>query len=122
DVPAFRKWIDNGETPNDINYLLNNNLLPVSTGNPHQWKAGPGLKSTLQSDFYNQIGVPNLIPIFKPSTISTVQAAAGWQGLSTDTSYHAGSGNGQNATYAIVGFVGVTISQADASGSNMAIS
>src|SRR5207302_7510488 len=29
-VPAFRTWIDDGETPNDINYLVNNQLLPVS--------------------------------------------------------------------------------------------
>src|SRR5262249_34470389 len=29
-VPAFRNWIDNGETPNDISYLVNNSLLPVS--------------------------------------------------------------------------------------------
>jgi hypothetical protein len=30
--PAFRSWIDNGQTPNDINYLLNNGMLPPSNG------------------------------------------------------------------------------------------
>ena len=29
-APAFRNWIDDGSTPNDISYLLDNNLLPVS--------------------------------------------------------------------------------------------
>ena len=50
--PAFRTWIDTGQTPNDINYLLNNGLLPVSINSPKQWNCGPGLKSTLQPDFY----------------------------------------------------------------------
>jgi hypothetical protein len=115
-VPAFRTWIDDGETPNDINYLVNNNLVPVSMSSPKSWKCGPGLKSTLQSNFYSQMGVPNLIPLFIP-----VSGPSGMQALSTG-SYQAASGSGQNATYAIVGFAGVTISQADGSGSSMNIS
>jgi Flp pilus assembly protein TadG len=115
-VPAFRTWIDDGETPNDINYLVNNNLVPVSMSNPKNWKCGPGLKSTLQSNFYSQMGVPNLIPLFEP-----VSAPSGMQALSVG-SYQAASSSGQNATYAIVGFAGVTISQADGGGSSMNIS
>ncbi len=107
-VPAFQSWIDNGETPNDISYLLNNNLLPVSPSAPEPWKVGPGLKSSLLSAFQSQMGVPNLIPLFVPA--------------SPQPNYVAASGNGQNATYAIVGFVGVTITQASGSGSNMNIS
>src|SRR5262249_4151420 len=103
DVPAFRNWIDNGETPNDISYLITNQLLPVSIQTPQNWKCGPGLKSTLQSDFYSQMDVPNLIPLFQPVSFTPYQAA---------------SGDGQNATYAIVGFAGVKIKQADGSGSN----
>ena len=106
-VPAFRTWIDNGETPNDINYLLTNGLLPVSMQSPQSWKGGPGLKSTLLSDFQSQMGKPNLIPLFKAVSYSPYQAA---------------SGNGQNATYAIVGFVGVKISDASGHGNNMNIS
>src|SRR6516164_4546611 len=35
-VPAFRNWIDNGQTPNDIRYLISNNLVPVSMpGGPY---------------------------------------------------------------------------------------
>jgi hypothetical protein len=105
-VPAFRSWIDNGETPNDINYLVNNNLVPVSLAAPKQWKCGPGLKSTLVSDFQSQMWVPNLLPLFKAVSYSPYQAA---------------SGQGQGATYAIIGFVGVDISAASGSGSNLDI-
>jgi hypothetical protein len=108
-VPAFQGWIDNGETPNDISYLLNNKLLPVSMDAPEPWKVGPGLKSTLVSDFASQMGVPNLIPLFVPA--------------SPLPNYVAASGTGQNATYAIVGFVGVTVTQASGNGlANMVIS
>lgn len=102
--PAFRAWIDNGPTPNDINYLLTNNLLPVSPSAPQSWTVGTGLKSTLLSNFQSVIGVPNLIPLFSPS--------------SPLPSYTAASGTGSNATYSIVGFVGVAVSEADGTGSN----
>jgi hypothetical protein len=114
-APAFRNWIDTGQTPNDIQYLLNNSLLPVSPTNDKWWKCGPGLKSTLVSNFQSVIGQPNLIPLFKPVTPVSYP---------TDGSqpYQAASGNGQNAQYDIVGFVGVTVSSASGSGSNMDIS
>jgi hypothetical protein len=132
--PAFRAWIDNGQTPNDINYLLNNGMLPVSINDPKPWNAGTGLKSTLQSDFYSQMGVPNLIPLFSPYNVPTSSSPfyapylSGFQAQNYDlqslpkNQYTAASGGGSGATYAIVGFAGVSISQADASGSNMSIS
>ncbi len=101
-APAFRNWIDNGDTPNDINYLLSNSLLPVSQSSPEPWKVGPGLTNTLITNFQSQIGVPNLIPLFQP--------------VSPPPAYVAASNTGQNATYAIVGFVGVTITEANGSG------
>jgi hypothetical protein len=108
-TPAFRNWIDDGSTPNDISYLLNNSLLPVSPSAPEPWKVGPGLKSTLVNDFQSQIGVPNLIPLFTP--------------VSPLPNYVAATGTGQGATYAVIGFVGVTITQADGSGnSNLTVS
>jgi Flp pilus assembly protein TadG len=124
-VPAFRAWINNGQTPNDINYLISNNLVPVSMpGNqysPEPWKVGPGLKSTLQSNFESQMYVPNMIPLFIPQS-----APSSWFSLTANatasTPYQAGNGTGQNATYAVVGFVGVMVSRADGSGSNMNIS
>jgi hypothetical protein len=107
DTPAFRTWIDTGTTPNDISYLVKNNLLPVSMSNPQPWKVGPGLTSTLQDSFAGEMGKPNLIPLFTPAS---------------QTPYVAATGTGQNATYAIVGFAGVTVSSASGDGSNMNIS
>jgi len=112
-VPAFRSWIDDGETPNDISYLINNNLLPVSMASPQNWKAGPGLKSTLLTNFQDQLNVPNMIPLFQ---------AAQYPTDANGNTYLAASGSGQNASYAIVGFVGVAISDASGNGQNMNIS
>jgi Flp pilus assembly protein TadG len=101
-APAFRTWIDDRETPNDIQYLIDNHLVPVSLSAPKNWKCGPGLKSTLLTDFQSVIGEPNLIPLFTPA--------------SPLPNYAAASGNGQNATYAIVGFAGVAVSDANGHG------
>src|SRR5262249_60408596 len=103
-TPAFRSWIEDGSTPNDIQYLLDNELLPVSPSPPQPWKVGPGMKSTLQSNFADEIGQANLIPLFAP--------------VSAPPNYVAATLQGQNATYSIVGFVGVTISEATGSGTN----
>jgi Flp pilus assembly protein TadG len=124
DVPAFRAWIDTGVTPNDIGYLLTNNLLPVSLDSPANWKVGPGMKSTLQTNFESVMWQPNMIPLFTPYQ---VPATWNWTGQNQDTStspqYIAANGNGQGATYAVVGFVGITLSQADGRGyDNMNIS
>jgi Flp pilus assembly protein TadG len=107
-APAFRSWVDSGQTPNDISYLLTNKLLPVSPSAPQPWKCGPGLTSTLVSDFQSMIGEPTLIPLFAPAQ--------------PQPSYVAASGNGQSATYAIVGFAGVTVSEATGNGNTMNIS
>jgi Flp pilus assembly protein TadG len=107
DAPAFRNWIDYGSTPNDINYLLNNKLLPVSIDVPQPWKVGPGLKDTLSDKFQDQLGKPNLIPIFVPYQ---------------QNPYVAAQGQGQGATYRIVGFVGVEVTQVSANGSSLNVS
>lgn len=113
-APAFRNWIDSGQTPNDITYLVNNNLVPVTPDSPQPWKVGPGLKSTLLTNFQGEIGAPNLIPLFAPANFGS----NGWG----SSGYVAATGTGQNATYAVVDFVGVTISQATGNGNNMNIS
>jgi hypothetical protein len=113
DVPTFRNWIDGGETPNDISYLVNNNLVPVYPSAPQNWKAGPGINDTLNNNFTDVEGVPNLLPLFKPSN----------PGLLGGIGYQAASGTGQNATYQIVGFIGVTVSQVSGNGNaNLTIS
>jgi Flp pilus assembly protein TadG len=104
-APAFRDWINDGETPNDISYLLNNNQLPVTQASPKQWTVGPGIKSTLLPDFQGQLGKANLIPLFRP-----------YSEITGSSTYQAASGTGSGANYYIVGFVGVKISQADGSG------
>jgi Flp pilus assembly protein TadG len=118
DSPAFRNWINSGSTPNDISYLLSNNLLPVSPSAPQPWKCGPGLKSTLLSNFQGEMGVPNLLPIFYPVNPPPSTPPP----IGPGSNYVAASGNGQGATYAIIGFVGVTITQASGYGNNMNIS
>jgi hypothetical protein len=116
-APAFKNWITTGETPNDIQYLIDHNLIPVSldTSNgqpgPQDWKVGPGLKGTLITDFQSIIGEAAAIPLFKPVT--------GWDSSANGQTYQAaGGGNGQAATYQIVGFASVTVSEAIGNGNN----
>jgi Flp pilus assembly protein TadG len=106
-IPAFRTWIDNGPSSSDLSFLTNNGLLPATPSSPAPWKGGPGLKSTLVTNFASIMGLPRLMPIFQPISTNPYQAA---------------SGNGSNTYYNIVGFVGVTITQATGNGSNMNIS
>jgi len=120
DAPAFRTWIDEGESPADIQYLLSNNLLPVTTDSPKAWKVGPGLKSTLEPNFDAQIGQPNLIPLFLPVK-SPDYPTTDSRHVSSISDYQAASDQGQNATYNICGFVGVTISTSEGQGSSMDI-
>jgi len=119
-APAFRTWIDEGQSPADVSYLLDNNLLPVSPTSPKDWKGGPGLKSTLEPNFDAQMGQPNLIPLFLPVK-SIDYPASDPRHVSTTADYQAASGTGQNASYAIIGFVGVTITTSDGSGSSLDI-
>ena len=90
DTPSFRSWIGSGPSPSDIQYLNDNNLLPVSPTTPKPWNAGPGIASTLQADFASIIGLPRFIPI------STGSAGGG----------------GTNGTFQIIGFMAVTVSEA----------
>ncbi len=100
-VPAFQAWIDNG--------------LPVSPTSPAPWKVGPGLKNTLKSNFQQVMGDPNLIPLFVPVNPPTIGAA------SPGNNYVAASSNGQNATYAVIGFAGVAVTQVSGDGTNLVI-
>jgi Flp pilus assembly protein TadG len=103
-TPSFRSWIDNGETPSDMQYLESNNLMPVSPSSPKAWSDGPGMKSTLVSNFAGIMGQPRLIPVFQPVSTSPYQ------------------GENNNGTYNIIGFVAITITEATGHGSNMNIS
>ncbi|HUQ71881.1 MAG TPA: pilus assembly protein TadG-related protein [Planctomycetaceae bacterium] len=105
-APDYRTWIENGPAGDDVQTLIDNASLPVTLDKPRPWKGSPGLKSTLVTDFRAIIGTPRLLPLFKPASTSPYQAA---------------SGNGSNTTYDIVGFVGIMITEATGSGSNLSI-
>jgi Flp pilus assembly protein TadG len=107
-TPDYSNWIVNGPTPADLQYTNAHNLVPVSPASPQNWTGGPGMKSTLESDFFDVRGQARLLPVFQP--------------VSTSPAYQAASSEGSNAYYAIVGFVGVTIRQASGNGTNMNIS
>jgi hypothetical protein len=103
--PTFANWIVYGPSSSDLAYLQANNM-PVSATSPMPWTGGPGLKSSLDSNFESIEGQGRLMPIFQPVTTSPYQAA---------------NGTGSSATYNIIGFVGVTISHVNGDGSNMSI-
>src|SRR5579863_2423375 len=105
--PSYVNWILNGPSADDLQYLIDNDEVPVSQQSPVAWKGSPGLKSNLVSDFASIIGQPRLLPLFQPASSNPYQAA---------------TGNGSNTKYNIVGFVGVSVTQATGSGSNMNIS
>ncbi|MEI8374371.1 MAG: pilus assembly protein TadG-related protein [Planctomycetota bacterium] len=106
-TPTFSSWLSNGPSPSDLQYFDDNNLVPVSLSSPKAWAGGPGLKSSLGNDFANAMNQSRLLPVFQPVSTSP---------------YVAAGGNGSNSYYNIVGFVGVSITQADGSGSNLNIS
>jgi len=103
----FSTWISNGPSPSDLQYLVNYNLVNASWLTPDDWVGGPGLKSSLGYAFQGIIGQPRLMPVFEPISESPYQAAGG---------------NGSNSYYQIVGYVGVVVTSAGGSGSNMNIS
>ena len=106
-TPDYENWILNGPSANDLKSLQAARSFPVSLAAPKPWKGSPGLRSVLASYFSQIIGQPRLLPLFLPTS---------------ETPYQAASGSGQNTTYAIVGFVGVTVNQVSGSGSNLNIS
>lgn len=96
-------WIQAGATSSDIASLKSAGDLPLS-GTQHTWASGPGMKSTLVSDFQTLITTPatvKLLPIYDPNS--------------------AGTTGGGNGTYDIRYIVPVYVVYADGHGSNMDI-
>ncbi len=106
-VTSFRDWIDYGPSPTDLQYLCNQNQLPLSATTPKIWIGGPGLENTLGTNFEGILGRPRLLPVFTPVSQSP---------------YLAASDQGSNAGYRLVGFVGATISEVRGNGINLEIS
>ncbi len=105
-TPDYRNWIRNGPSSSDLQSLMNSGRYPVSEQSPKAWKGTPGLRNTLRSDFTAIIGQPRLLPLFKPASTTPYQAA---------------SGAGSNATYNIVGFVGVSVTSVTGNGNDLNI-
>jgi Flp pilus assembly protein TadG len=107
DSPSFRQWIDNGMTPSDIQYQIDHGMVPVSPSAPKSWNGGPGMTDTLVANFADALNKPNMIPLFRPVSTSPYQAA---------------SATGNGATFAVVGFASVIVSQCDGNGSKLVLS
>jgi Flp pilus assembly protein TadG len=93
--PSYSTWIMEGPSPADMAYFGPNGIQASPTS-PLTMDGGPGLKSTLISDFANIVGQPRSVILY--------------------TSY---TGPGSNATYTVVGFAGCTIVDASGSGTNI---
>ena len=74
-------------------------MVPASAASPQAWDGGPGMKSSLSSDF---AGIEGQAAIDSDLAASFHQSLPG-----------RANGNGSNTTHNIVGFQGVTITQAD---------
>jgi Flp pilus assembly protein TadG len=91
----YRKWINNGPSPSDLQSFGVNGLQVGSLIQPLTLKGSTGIQSTLQSNLAGIIGQPRILPLY-----STV------------------TGPGNNATYTIVAFVGVTVVEATGRGNS----
>jgi hypothetical protein len=91
-------WVNNGVPSSDIQDLATNNLIPLSNHNPSQfnWQGDTGMKASLIMAINAEVGNTYLIPLYTPVN-------------SSQANYQAASGNGANAFYSIVQFVGVQI-------------
>lgn len=113
-LPLFAGGSAGGQTPNDISYFINNNLLPVSLGGSKDWRADASFTNPPQINYQGILGQPFLLPLFQAvnSTFGPNYQAVSWQ-----------KQQGKWVpVYAVVGLVGVQILQASGSGSSMTIS
>jgi Flp pilus assembly protein TadG len=101
---TIKGWIDNGLNSAGIQTLINNDLIPVSAHDPTKWDwiGNPGFKASTVSEVNNYSGSSFLLPLFKAYN-------------SDPSNYQAGTGQGANYYYNIVGFVAVTIMPVDSS-------
>lgn len=91
-------WINNGVTSSDIQALKDNKLLPLSSHNSSSWdwQGDTGMKDSLVMDINAKVGQTFILPLFTPVN-------------SSQANYAAAQGQGSNAFYNIVQFVGIQI-------------
>jgi Flp pilus assembly protein TadG len=93
-------WVTNGLAQSDLNGLISNNLIPLSSrANAWNWIGETGMKQSLVSTIESQAGTSFLMPLFTPFN----------NGTPTASDYSAGTGQGKNYYFNPVQWVGVTI-------------
>jgi Flp pilus assembly protein TadG len=93
-------WVTNGVSQSDINGLLSNNLLPLSSrANSWNWVGNTGMKNSLVSTIESYAGTAFLMPLFTPYNNGTPNAS----------NYSAGTGQGSNYYFNPVEWVGVVV-------------
>ena len=95
---TLNSWITSGPTNNDVQALIDNHLIPLSSHNATQWtwNSENGFKSSDVQTVNNYIGNTYVIPLFTPYSTSP---------------YQAGSGQGSNYNYDVIKFVGIKLMQ-----------
>jgi hypothetical protein len=97
DTPTFSNWILNGPSEWDMQ-TFGSSGMQATPDAPLTLKGGPGLKSSLQPDLQSIVGQSRIVLLY--------------------SSY---SGNGNNTTYQVTGFAGVTVVKASGKGTNLEV-
>jgi hypothetical protein len=93
-------WVTNGLSQSDMNGLVANNLIPLtSRANDWNWVGNTGMKNSLVSTIESYAGSTFLMPLFQPYNNGTPNAS----------NYTAGTGQGSNYYFNPVAWVGVTV-------------
>lgn len=99
----MRSWVDNGMSSADTQALIDGNLIPLSNGvDAWDWRGDTGFKSSLVQDVNDYVGKTFILPLFKP-----VNEGSGYPNYNGYVAQ--GGGNGSNADYNIVEFIGLKI-------------
>lgn len=101
---TINSWIDNGMRPSDVQALLANGLIPLSSHNANSWDwlGETGFQSDDAQSINDYVGKTFMLPLYKPYVPSNDPSI-----------YQAGVGNGSSFAYNIVQFVGVKIMPAN---------
>jgi hypothetical protein len=95
-------WVHNGMRPTDVQTLLDNKLVPLSTHpkDAWDWNGENGFKASNVQDINEYVGKTFVIPLFLPKNPGPAN-------------YLPGVGQGSNFYFNIVQFVGVKVMQPD---------
>src|SRR5207248_288072 len=76
---TLNSWITNGPTNNDIQALIDNHLIPISSHDATQWSwdSENGFKSSDVQTVNTNVGKTYTIPLFTPYSTSPYRPASG---------------------------------------------